>query len=277
MSYRDFLLAPIEAPGSPERSAVESRRFGLSVGRLHVSPRARYGVEALVEAIDSSDFDVVILRYPAERIEWFGALARGRRRPLFADSVHVLQLPLPSQTGPDPEAAGARFERVDHESFPSFVRALGPAFKDHTPHYAANPWLPSVPAEEVYEGWMRALLDVPDARVVMTRLGDDPEPVGFFAIETYELDGRRGEYHIIGTLPGLRRGHVGTLSADEGHRQLHAMGCDASLCLVRVSNVASLNLVLSLGYRPILTVNTLHLIHPRLLERRGRAGAATPA
>ena len=67
-----------------EHSLIESRRFGVSVGRLTV-PFATGPDLALAEVreiLAATPDDVVIVRYPSVRTAWFAELLAHRARPI---------------------------------------------------------------------------------------------------------------------------------------------------------------------------------------------------
>jgi hypothetical protein len=260
MSYRDLLRAPTGHPEVPVRSVAESERFGVSIGRMTVSPEATYGVAEVIEAIEASGLENVVLRYPAEHIDWFWHLATGPFRAIHAESLYVLRNDLPIPPDEDPDELGIHFEIIDAERWPMLIDALEPAFRDHRTHYAAIAELPSVTGVQVYDEWIRSLIGIESAQVAVTWMKDDPCPVGFSVSEAYDFEGERyGEFLFIGVRPNTRRRRVSSAIADHTHEFLTRQGARTTIASIRASNLPSINLTLLKQYRPIVLLNTAYL------------------
>ena len=105
MSWHDVALAPgVVAGPSPHDSA----RFGIAVDRISISAASVATLEDVLEEINASTADVVILRYPADRMRWFAALTELDRTVIVADNLVGWELATGRGRRPLRRRAGSR-------------------------------------------------------------------------------------------------------------------------------------------------------------------------
>jgi hypothetical protein len=148
MGWRDALEAG-ELIATP--SAYDSKRFGVSVDRITVSASAGTPLPEVLAAVERSEADVVVLRYPAREVGWFAALAVGERTALLADSLVYWSLPTGKGRRPAPLAGftagvetGIEDDLVDD--------LVGDIFGDYGNHHCANPLFDRGPWRAIRSG-----------------------------------------------------------------------------------------------------------------------------
>lgn len=277
MAYRDFLVAPTDTVPVPESSVVESERFGLKTSRVHVGPRTSCSVSELAQAIRADDADLVILRYPADRLDWYATLVRETGyRVIFSESLLLQTVDLPGPVAErEPEgritfrslgdeaatAQGAQAWRVVDD-------IVAGAFAGHRPHYRSNPYIPVVPLADIYGEWLRSMAETPEGRVLLWCL--DGEPAGVIGFDWFEVaDGQRqAEIKFWAPNRALtkrrRRYFEAARAITESHDLLEGDGVGRSASVIQTHNLWPIRTMLRMGYKPELVVITLHLVHPRV-------------
>jgi GNAT superfamily N-acetyltransferase len=261
MGWHDALQAG-ELVAAP--SAYESKRFGVSVDRMTVSAAAGTPLREVLTAVERSEADVVVLRYPAREVGWFAALAVGERTALLADSLVYWSLPARKGRRPAPLAGftagvetGIEDDLVDD--------LVGDIFGDYGNHYCANPLFDRGLALAGYQEWARR--SIAEAGAVVMR-GPDRRVLGLATVD----HGRSWtEIELAGVVP-----------AEQGRgRYAHLLAAveDATTASRLVISTQGHNTGVQrawarYGFEPVHTLLTVHLVTPELLAGDGRGTGA---
>ena len=135
-------------------SPVESRRFGLTISRADV-PLAVTGADplgAVLEQLRNDVSDVVVVRYPAARVDWFARLLATDRTLVSADVLTYWQLSVGEGRAPEPEPGlvARPVELAEPELVDGLVTDI---FQSYGNHYLANPLLDPDAALAGYVEW----------------------------------------------------------------------------------------------------------------------------
>jgi GNAT superfamily N-acetyltransferase len=256
MGWHDALQAG-ELVAAP--SAYESKRFGVSVDRMTVSAAAGTPLREVLTAVERSEADVVVLRYPAREIGWFAALAVGERTALLADSLVYWSLPARKGRRPAPLAGfTAGLETAIEDDLVDDL--VGDIFGDYGNHYCANPLFDRGLALAGYQEWARR--SIAEAGAVVLR-GPDRRVLG---LATVDHGPSWTEIELAGVVP-----------AEQGRgRYAHLLAAveDASTASRDVITTQGHNTGVQrawarYGFEPVHTLLTVHLVTPELLAGNG--------
>ncbi len=254
-------------PGSQPRpvvvpSAVESRAFGLAVGRLD------YGLGADVDRIDlaatiaAGDADLVLLRYPAQWLHVADQLRLLAWPSIPCDPLVYVQR-VPEILDHEP----VRIRPVDDGDLAEVDRLIAAIFPGYPNHYLVNPLTRDVDIVAAYQEWAHATHADPRGQVFLVDVAGEGV-VGMAMV--HEEDGVI-EIILAGLVPVSRgRGWYQAL-----FRALtsyaHDRGARLACTSTQVSNTASLRGFTTTGYEPFLALTTAHVLRPGLLEGAGPA------
>ncbi len=248
-------------------SEVESLRFDISVGRITV-PFASDPVTSLHEVrelLSSSEDDVVVLRYPSERVTWSAALRSAGRDLIHADAmVHCEQglvdsLPSLPMGWPREDLHLVSGQDVDSASLDALVPVI---FDGYTNHYSSNPLFNPRDVVAGYQEWVLTSLRREHVVCIVDHAGD---PLGFV---TFSAEDGRGDLHLGGITPRLRRQGAYTALLAQAGRLAAAAGCSSAGGPTQVQNVATQRVLAAAGYQPRAATNTMHAVRPGLLSSR---------
>ncbi|MBG0813550.1 GNAT family N-acetyltransferase [Planomonospora sp. ID82291] len=248
------------------RSPRESARFGLAVERLIVSREQGAPFSAVRAAVLGSAADVIVLRYPAEHVDWFAGLAELGRTALAAGSLVYWRLVPGRGRGPEPPEG---LELVEGVSPAEATALISEVFVAYGNHYAANPLFDPDKALAGYLEWMETSAAKGNCLGFRERDGGagGSRFVGVIAVEQ---EGSRVEPTIGGVVPEARgRGLYGHLlrAAEEW-----ALGRGATELLVSTQdhNMQVQRVWARHGFQPSHAVVTVHLVRSGLLRAPGR-------
>jgi len=245
-------------------SEPESRRFGLAVARMDVQfasdPVA--SLETVREQLDASRDDVIVLRYPSERVGWFASLRDGGWDVLHAGSlVHFersLTEPLPPLPPgwPRPDLRLVGGDEVDQAALELLVLEV---FARHESHYLANPLFDRPAVLAGYQEWVVRSLHTERVACVVA---SDGRPQGFLA---FTCAPERSDQLIGGVAQAAQRQHVFHALFVEVARLAAEAGSLSVGGPTAVHNVATQRVYASAGYHARWASETVHLIRPGLL------------
>lgn len=255
MSWRDSILAS-EITRSP--APDETRRFGVSVSRLVVPQRASPpSLSEVLKLVDSDTSDVVLLRYPADHVDWFAQLLGRGRDVLFADTLVYWRLTLPSRRSLPP-VDGVRVEKVSTLPEGVLNGLIGQIFMGYSNHYTANPVFDRHKVLEGYQQWARRSV----AQSGPVVLSVDGQPVG---LATTQQDQDAMEILLAGVVAEHQnRGLYAHLLA--GVEDLAGRGNAAQLVIsTQGHNLRVQRAWARYGFEPVAAMVTLHLIREGML------------
>ncbi|MDR8414575.1 GNAT family N-acetyltransferase [Nonomuraea sp. 3-1Str] len=256
MAWNDVIEArTVRAVPSP----LESARFGRPVERLTVGAGSESTIDAVRAAVQASDADVVVLRYPAEHVGWFAELTGLGRTALFADCLVYWSLRA-GQGRPPAPAPGLHTAPL---GAPDAVGTLvADIFAAYGNHYLADPLFDAAAALEGYQEW--AVRSAAEGGCLA--LDDGAHVLG---LATLEDSGPRTEILLAGVVPAARgRGlYAHLLKAVEDHAV--ARGAGEVVISTQSHNTRVQRAWARYGFAPVQTHVTVHLVRTALLHPAG--------
>jgi GNAT superfamily N-acetyltransferase len=236
------------------RSNVERERFGIEVDRLVVPRGSSAGSEEIVQLVEASKADVLVMRYPAERVGLFADLLGTGRAVLLADTLVYWEL-----------SVGAGRRPVRNDAFVMDVRALDPVaveglvadvFADYTNHYLANPIFDQRLALAGYQDWaVRSTSTHPPVLVLRDDVAIALATVELFEqVLEIELAGVVGHEQGRGVYTHLLAG-VEDLAARKGRTRV--------VISTQAHNTNVQRAWARYGFEPVATFTTVHVMSPR--------------
>jgi GNAT superfamily N-acetyltransferase len=241
-----------------EPSPVESDRFGLRIGRCVVTGVDH--IDRLAEACEG--FDLVVLRYPAENVDVPVVLAGlDGFRCLPADHLCVWEWTGVEPPSRDVPAGWSIDTSPGIDDVSSVVRD---SFAGYANHYRANPLLAPSAALDGYVEWAQHLAAEDDAAVVLRDAAGT-------AVGVALIDWRAGPPDV--RLAGMRtsaqgRGLYPALIAHVIDLALRR-GTDGVQISTQSHNTRVMRTWARLGFLPVRTVATVHLVRSELLPPAG--------
>ncbi len=246
------------SPAQPrvEASTVESRTFGIDVGRLDVGLGADAGRLDLAAVLDDGDCDLVLLRYPMQLLDLTEQLRMSGRPTITSDPLMYFTRSPATQ-----DHAPVAIRRLDESDAVELDAVIGEVFPGHPNHYQVNPLTRSVDIVAAYREWARATLVHPGRRVYLADV-DGVGVVGMFMVQQWGSD---LEVLLGGMMPAARgRGWYRAMFRAITDLA-HADGATMAYTAAQASNIASIRGFTTTGYHPHLTLATVHVLRPGLL------------
>ncbi|GII62474.1 hypothetical protein Skr01_25590 [Sphaerisporangium krabiense] len=240
-------------------SPHESARIGRPVERLTVPGGSDGSFAPVRAAIRESAADVIVLRYPAERVEWFAELLTTGRTALLADSLVYWRLVAGRGrgaartpglwTGPlrDPGTAGALAAEI---------------FAGYRNHYAADPLFAACDARAGYADWARGSAAAGDCLALYGPGEGEPRAIGLVTVAD---DGPVTDILLAGVVPGERgRNRYAHLLAAVEERT-RARGATEVVISTQGHNTGVQRAWARYGFEPVRTLLTVHLVRKGLI------------
>lgn len=248
-----------ELPASLQRSTVDSRRFGRSIGRLSIAEQHTIDPSDIVSAFLASSLDILVLRYPAAHTSWHARLHGCGLVALHADTLLYFEGETqPLDAGALPPGLTAKDARSPDSMIVGSLTAE--IFDGYTNHYTANPLLDGAAVVAGYEEWVIAHLDASQQQV--TVLLHDGHPIALAATTTTDSMA----IDLAGVAPADRgHGRYQALLRSVSARA-HASGIGRITISTQAHNVAAMRAWSNLGWRPAVALETVHLIAPALAD-----------
>lgn len=243
-------------------SETESRRFGLPIGRIEVPETARYDANEIVEAAVASGLSVIIVRYSARNADWFAGLSAGRLLALHADTLVYFEKPICPSVSDDDRVS---LRKVSSEEEITRLEILATAaFEEYRSHYFANPLLDRESIARGYAEWATSFCSpaLNDRVAWLATLSSSKDDVGMAAVSLdpdpeFALVAVSSAYSGSGLYGGI-------LAAAE--RQLAKMGEERCSISTQVHNLPVIRSVSRRDYRPVMSLQTVHLVDRALLN-----------
>jgi len=231
-------------------SPYETGRFGVTVDRVTVSAAADVTLGEVRALVDGSDADVVVVRYPADRVDWFAQLAAGSRTAVFADTLVYWRLAVGSGRAPAEAFTTGAGEQVDPDEVDALVADIFAAYGNH---YLANPLFDPKLALAGYQEWARR--SVAGSGAVVVRDGNE-----LLGLATVEETPGRVEILLAGIVSAAQgRGVYGHLVAAV-ERAAAASGATELVISTQGHNVRVQRAWARYGFEPVHTLVTAHLV-----------------
>jgi ribosomal protein S18 acetylase RimI-like enzyme len=249
------LLEPSSGPPFLYPADRESHRFGLTTGRADLGPMPG-GTGALIDEITQSNFDLLVIRYPASETNLFARLMSTRFHVIHADSLLYAEKPLA-------QADHVELEGFDRRSATTTDTDLvdelvGVVFENYRSHYSANPLLDPDLVRAGYVEWANSFVGGSDRELVLL---SEPGGVEVRAFSAVDLSAP-GEVVLVGVHPTARgEGWHGRASA-AAEDLLRRRGRTSAWTSTQVHNIAVQRTWRARGYVPRLALQTVHLVSP---------------
>lgn len=272
MSWHDVALAPGVVAGP---SPYDSARFGIAVDRISVSAASAATLEDVLDAINASTADVVVLRYPADRMSWFAALTELDRTAIVADNLVGWKLATGQGRRPPPLPGG--LEIVDSVSAAEMDAMIVDAFRDYGNHYRANPLFDPALVLAGYQEWARR--EITSGVVAIRNTESRDRESGMLGFVTYGAASGVAEIELSGVVSGAQNAGLyhHLLAGTEGRAA--SRGIESVVISTQSRNVRVQRRWADYGFKPVLSIFTVHLIRRGLLrnpaepaENRSRQG-----
>lgn len=236
-------------------SPAETAAFGFTVGRLEYGPATDWDAVDIDADLAASDFDLIIVRYPAEHLEVAERVFASGRPSLMADTLlHFRWEPIAPE-----ETEGLVLRPFDHTSTDVLDAIVADVFADYRNHYMSNPLTSHVNAVAAYQDWARAFVDHPGRRVFLVQTPDDAE-AGMCAVEWSGT-------HLESILAGMRPRSRGRRAYQNVLRLQANWACELGLTsmgiLTQVWNTRAMRSMIRTGFLPEHSLSTLHVMRPR--------------
>lgn len=185
----------IDHPIEVAPSEVETNRFGYGIGRCTVPIGSTARPAEIARKIDRSDYDIVFLRYPANRVKWFGHLVR-ELQPyvlLHADTLVYWELTVGAGRPPTSDDDIATAPADDSAVTGDLTTRV---FTGYVNHYSANPLLSAEAAAAGYREWA---MRTPLGNSLVLSVNESPAGVA-----TLDRTSDHVEILLAGVVPELR-------------------------------------------------------------------------
>lgn len=259
MSLAAYRLGATSSELTISRSRSESDRFGFEIGRVEIPIGASYSAKEIRWTAERSGLDIVIVRYSAQHPDWFAGLLSSRYTAIHADTLMYFEKSIGEPVVPGPLDARPVVTDQDAEILQSLAAS---SFHEYKSHYFANPLLDQGTIADGYAEWAMSYRRSQDSgRDAFLARTAEGQVAGFAAVSYESVP----EFALVAVAPTMS-GHglygdileaVEVLLAKRG-----AQGCVIS---TQVHNLAVIRTVTKRGYRPVLSLQTVHLVRNDLL------------
>ena len=239
-------------------SAVESQRFGLSIGRLLVPFDSPISDKEIAGLCSESIFKLVFVRAHSSRNLLAESLSfLPAHRSLHADSLLYFGQSLSAlntvhNVNPAVSSMGT-LKESEHQSFLELVRET---FASYVNHYSANSLLPKHLALDGYVEWASTLLNNTQGHIFVARNSQE-QLLSFIAIQS---EGETGEIILNGTSPSAQG--LGIYSSLLGFvcSELFNLGFHELVTSTQSSNSNVIKVWINSGLNYLAAINTFHVI-----------------
>lgn len=242
-------------------STKESNRFGIGVARLDIPAKApsESSWEYAVDQINSSDAEVVVMRYPSVHSSWFSKLRSTGRDLIFADSMTYWYAPISEikTDSFDVSPFHAEWGSTVDDELRSLIRETFTGFSNH---YAANPLFDQSKAAEGYIEWTESVAT--EGLLVVLR-DEGGSVVGYRATS---FVGGVWDGIVGGTSPSARGSGAFKKALQSSVLQAIAKGAEAVSVSTQAQNIATQRTYAKyFSLLPHAAFTTVHLVKRGLL------------
>lgn len=249
MSYFDTRISDQQIRESP----VESKAFGLRIGRMNVSRSGVLDLERIMERIRNSGMDLVILRIPSQLNDIATYLACEDFSSTQVDTLIYFEGP--SFTHPNMKST-MRLEKVSAQKSHRALQMIEDIFHGYRNHYSANPSLRKVSVVSAYQDWLSSTLNSKETNAYFS-IDESGNEVGLCL-----LDEEEDSYHEV-LLAGILVEHRRSGNYQKMLRAIQAHADQSSRESVAIStqsfNVSAMRAWCRAGFLPTISMNTFHI------------------
>lgn len=239
-------------------SEVESQRFKRTVVRMLIPLACNWPDEEILKLVDSTNFELLILRSPSTRSRLGGALnSLPRVDSIQADSLMYFSLNDLHKT-PELVTAHSLETSVGAISTGDLSAIIMETFSDYQNHYSANASLPLDAVQLGYAEWARTILSDSDG-IVLTGWCES-RPAGFIVVKvlTTKDGSQHAEIVLNGTHPKFRGRGVYKTLLHECVSELRKRRVEKLWISTQISNRVMIRTWEEIGFRCEFAVNTFH-------------------
>lgn len=233
-------------------SEVESLAAGFVIGRIDVPASSVVTAAELQQTILESPAELTFLRYPSIHVRLAAEIFHPDLVVLQADTLMYFE----SQVSVYP-AGKVRLQPARHDDSGAIRSTLIDVFEDYTNHYSANPLLQQVDVSQAYINWALRGLGDPDRQVLLaTATGGVIVGIAVVDVRDDEFD----EVLLAGIVQDSRsQGYYRSL-VESIITMAASTGKERILISTQVSNIPAMRTWSGIGFRPALSLNTLHIM-----------------
>jgi len=257
-------------------SESESQRFGIPIGRITVGFEAQDAVHSsLTEVMSSAADDLLIVRWPSDRLSLASAALASGRTIIPADTLTYWEaragtVGQSAGGAPAPGLACAPATAFGGDPRAAVAEVVLDSFRAYGNHYLANPALDPHLALEGYVSWAHGSLDEDPENVLILAL--DNAAVG---VATLTHDRSAGDLEVM--LAGIVSSH----QAKGWYQYLFAAidseaierRCKRVIISTQAHNVRAQRAWARMGLRPFAAITTVHALRAELARPRYGAGS----
>lgn len=219
-----------------------------------------------LEALDL--YDIVVLRYPAQRIDWFGALTFDSHATLYADSMVYWSTDLSElDLSSTPRRGDLVLRPATRDDLDSVLRIVNVVFESYQNHYSANPLMSGRSTTDGYVEWAAGLLNVQSTDLLLAQR-EIEGIVGFAAVGHFEAIGEidaHSEVLLAGIAPDSRQLGLYSQLLASVERHSATLGSKQLVISTQVANNSAQRQWARAGWLPELAITTVHLVRRSLL------------
>lgn len=273
MGYVEFTQTEFSSSPSPRESA----RFGHSTDRITIGAQAHERTSNLIRLtaiagnlIRESSAVIKIVRFPSECLPLFRNLTNipGRLIPagalMYWEYAAGNQVPLVPGDNTEVLTSPANSQQLD-----AVMAVVKDSFDGYVNHYSVNPLIPAGIISDGYMEWARGTISNPSS-LVFTMRNDDNKVVGAAVISV--VDGIWEIELASIARAAQRRGYYLRLIS-RVLTEAHDRGAARVVISTQSHNIAVQRAWVRLGFSPILSIDTVHIID----DFTGVAAIADPA
>lgn len=242
-------------------SEVESKRFGLHVYRGQYE---NFELGELVTFVKSSDFDIVILRYPTSTIyEHYRLIDLGQCSVIHADSLVYYSAPL-QKIAINPLRNDLVFEIVTSASEQQLDPLVKTIFSGYQNHYYSNPCLKKDDIIEGYLEWAKSfVVGIEKGITWLIKDKRTEEKVAFLSC-SYDVKKSVSELKLGGVMPEFAGRGIYSDFVRYAQDYFKKMGIETLLTSTQLQNVAVQRAWQTHGFRFDKSYETYHVIKENL-------------
>ena len=241
-------------------SSVDTRRFNLSVSRMNVPHGHLASDEEVIEKCRRCESQLLILRYPTNRVQLANRLALGSEQVIFqADTLVYFSKDLGSKSADSTNSQNFNdwnFRKADVSDNYEIQKLSEIIFEDYPNHYRANSHLRSEDIRDGYVEWAQVgLLDPKKLTVVVE--DRSAKKVGFALVA---FDGDVAEIELNGIHPDAQGKVAYSSLLDWLANHLAERGVRKLCISTQIQNERVIRVWIRSGFNLEFSLNTVHLM-----------------
>ena len=235
-------------------SELDTQRFTWRIGRCTVSAFSEVSDFEILNKIDESDHEIVVLRFPSSRTGLSHSLSSNFPNAFPADKLLYFVKELPGLTI-ERDSGNQSHVRIATVDDAGALKGIAEsAFRDYNSHYSANSRISKGKILEGYTDW--TVRQLSDASVVLVGVNDDGGVDGFLSLQIYN-----GIAEIVLNAVREQAQGMGIYKRLLEHAQKYAMKekCTKIVTSTQATNLKVIHIWESIGFQESLMLDTWHI------------------